>query len=131
MNMYVHNHPAFSRKHKSPRLRFTLVELLVVIAIVAILASMLLPSLSRSRESAAQASCTENLRQLNLAATMYEGDFNDYMPTPYRRAPEESAYVWYNSLAEYTTAKSYQQAVADGDPVEINVSTCPTQFRAH
>lgn len=111
--------------------RFTLIELLVVIAIIAILAAMLLPSLSRARESASQANCGENLRQMNLGATMYEGDSDDYMPTPYRRSAAELGYVWYNSIAEYTTAKSYSQAVADGDPIEVNVTTCPSQFRDH
>jgi prepilin-type N-terminal cleavage/methylation domain-containing protein/prepilin-type processing-associated H-X9-DG protein len=127
--MIPHAHHSYSACEV--RKAFTLVELLVVIAIIAILASMLLPSLSRARESAAQAQCTENLRQLNLGATMYEGDSDGFMPTAYRRTAAEINYVWYNSLAEYTTAKSYQQAVADGDPVEVNVTTCPSQFRAY
>ena len=59
----------------APKSGFTLIELLVVIAIIAILASLLLPALSRAKQAALKSQCLGNMKQLQLCWIMYADDF--------------------------------------------------------
>ncbi len=64
----------------SGRSGFSLIELLVTIAIIAVLVSMILPSLALAKEKARATKCRNNLRQLTLAWEMYTNDNDDTLP---------------------------------------------------
>ncbi len=86
---------------------FTLIELLVVIAIIAILAGMLLPTLSNARKTARSAKCIGNLKQIATAALMYSGDNNDLSPMQCQ----------YYRGRSYNWAKGFEEEYSVGEKV--------------
>jgi prepilin-type N-terminal cleavage/methylation domain-containing protein/prepilin-type processing-associated H-X9-DG protein len=103
---------------------FTLVELLVVIGIIALLISILLPSLGRAREQAKQIQCLSNLRQLGNAFVMYFNENKNFFPksAPTTGARGEDFIAW------RTTSDLNDSSIAKymGTPINPMFFRCPT-----
>lgn len=111
--------------------RFTLIELLVVIAIIGILSSMLLPALSSARDAAKEKLCLGNMKQLNLATSMYSNDYNDYYP-----AANGNSTSWNALLGGYDGRRNvplnqlgFNSGNANFAKYDSAVYKCPTDTR--
>ncbi len=114
---------------------FTLVELLVVIAIIGILVALLLPAIQAARELARRQQCSNNLKQLALAALNHH-EVAGHFPTggwgwwwvgdPDRGFSNEQPGGWVFNLMPFTEENSRYQAASDGDPEKIT----PKQLEA-
>ena len=111
---------------RGENMRFTLIELLVVIAIIAILAGMLLPALSKTRQKAKGMSCANLVRQYGMNFHMYRNDSGDYYPiSRLGMGSDSNPLYWPNAIAPYFGTQ--------GELKYLSASpewyTCPSQIR--
>jgi prepilin-type N-terminal cleavage/methylation domain-containing protein/prepilin-type processing-associated H-X9-DG protein len=91
---------------QSRRRAFTLVELLVVIGIIAVLVSLLLPALGKSREQARRVACLSNLKQIHFAMYEYALAHKDQVPIGWRMVTANPA-KQFNSMLYSGTAQKF------------------------
>lgn len=104
---------AYGARHHA----FTLIELLVVIAIISILASLLMPSISRSMEMARSVACANNMRQIGQLAIMYGNDYKGRFPgaaTSTRGFPDINPACWSEILGAYANINIRRVPIAPG-----------------
>jgi prepilin-type N-terminal cleavage/methylation domain-containing protein/prepilin-type processing-associated H-X9-DG protein len=88
---------------------FTLIELLVVIAIIAILASLLLPALSRGKQASHTISCINNLKQWGTATQMFAAENDDYLPKDGGFVGNSTNEAWYIDLPRTLRIPTYAE----------------------
>ena len=123
---------------------FTLIELLVVIAIIAVLASMLLPTLASAKTKGSTVKCLNNLKQIGIATHIYLGDNNDkLMYAGIRYIGGSAHWSWDDLLSNYLGTKIPDSTMRGGTPtnypmpilkcpmdtVPLNIANYPTLFR--
>src|SRR6266481_6147077 len=114
---------------------FTLIELLVVVAVIGVLASTILPALSKAKQRSIQTHCMSNLKQIGIAMELYVNDSDDSLPGPvwsgarasYDRDTSKEELIYF--IADYLDAPN-PLTVSPNKPVVAEVFVCPGYIRA-
>jgi prepilin-type N-terminal cleavage/methylation domain-containing protein/prepilin-type processing-associated H-X9-DG protein len=118
-------------KKQSAGFGFTLIELLVVISIIALLLSVLMPSLQKARDKAKTIVCRSNLKQIGLASILYSNTYNDAMVSEdsYWQTPANNrhSYPWYFSLIPFVSSKTPNSGEIVQRNTAVQVFRCPSQ----
>ncbi|MFV1976685.1 MAG: type II secretion system protein, partial [Candidatus Scalindua sp.] len=110
---------------------FTLIELLVVIAIIGILAGILLPVLSRARESARRTQCMSNVKQIGMGLIMYANENNESFPSS-TTAMESLRLLWPDYVSDPRTFNCASDTfVTNGSNAGINQLAVGAPFTAN
>jgi len=99
---------------------FSLVELLVVISIIALLTSLLLPMLSKAKDTARGIACKNNLLQIGTATAIYLVDWSDYFPSNWGSVGPD---IFYDNLEPYTAINTAQ---AKNSAASAKIYYCPS-----
>ncbi len=92
---------------------FTLIELLIVVSVITLLIGLLLPALSRARQSASKAQCLSNIRQLETAQVAYASGNEDLILAAGDGTAQGS---WMGALESYGTTPSARKCPSDRSP---------------
>jgi len=95
---------------------FTLIELLVVIAIIGILAAILFPVFATAREKARSVACLSNLKQIGLAITQYEEDYDEKVPCGIGL---DAALGWAGQIYPYVKSTQVFLCPSDPNPTDV------------